>query len=118
MSEAATETTSKIVWFELPAEDTQRAQGFYSQLFGWQFQPFEGQDYHVTRRGRRGDLWGARPEGPDGVLRGRGHRGGDRARPRARRRGGRHAGDPGVGLYAHCADTEGNPFGLYQGGAQ
>jgi hypothetical protein len=27
-------------------------------------------------------------------------------------------GIPGVGLYAHCADTERNPFGLYQGGAQ
>jgi uncharacterized protein len=25
---------------------------------------------------------------------------------------------PGVGRYSQCTDTEGNPFGLYQGGGE
>ena len=118
MSEAATETTSKIVWFELPAEDTQRAQGFYSQLFGWQFQPFAGQDYHMTDEGG-GAIYGA--PGQKGLMAYFGVTRIAAAIARVRELGG-EAGDtqeiPGVGLYAHCADTEGNSFGLYQGGAQ
>jgi hypothetical protein len=36
---AAQATVAKIAWFEVPAADTQRARGFYDELFGWQFQP-------------------------------------------------------------------------------
>jgi predicted enzyme related to lactoylglutathione lyase len=36
------EIAGKVVWFELPAKDTKRAREFHGQLFGWQFQAFEG----------------------------------------------------------------------------
>ena len=31
----------KIVHFEIPADDTERAKKFYSELFGWKIEPFE-----------------------------------------------------------------------------
>ena len=38
----------RLVYFELPADDTQRAEDFYAELFGWQFRPVqEGFDYHM-----------------------------------------------------------------------
>ena len=110
----ATTTTGKIVWFELPAGDSARAQSFYADLFGWQFQPYEGQDYHMSYEAG-GAIFGAGDQrgpivyfGVDDV---------DRAIARVKELGG-SAGEkqeiPGVGYYAQCADTEGNAIGLYQ----
>ncbi len=43
------DTDGKITWFEIAGGDGGRARGFYSGLFGWQFQPFEeGGDYQMT----------------------------------------------------------------------
>ena len=60
----------RLVHFELPAEDIDRAQGFYEQLFGWSFQgagtPFP---YRMTEAG--GEPAGAiyKNEGrPPGVI--------------------------------------------------
>jgi predicted enzyme related to lactoylglutathione lyase len=40
----------KPVHVEIPAGDTSRAKGFYSGLFGWQWQSMEGpQEYHMTQ---------------------------------------------------------------------
>lgn len=54
MSDSAAQATTsgKIVWFEVPAGDTARARSFYGDLFGWQFQPYEGQDNHMTYEAR------------------------------------------------------------------
>lgn len=120
MSETATatapETTSKIVWFELPAEDTTRAQAFYGQLFGWSFQPFAGQDYHMSYDAG-GAIYGA--PGQQGLMAYFGVDDIDAAIARVRDLGG-EAGEqqeiPDVGSYAHCKDSEGNAFGLYQEG--
>ncbi|TML27676.1 MAG: VOC family protein [Actinobacteria bacterium] len=36
--------------FEIPAQDTTRAQKFYKDMFGWEFQPFEGPtEYNMAR---------------------------------------------------------------------
>jgi uncharacterized protein len=32
----------KVTWFELPADDTQRANDFYSKVFGWQLSAMGG----------------------------------------------------------------------------
>ena len=42
-------SSGKIVHIELPASDADRAQRFYSELFGWQFQDsgMEGIDYRM-----------------------------------------------------------------------
>lgn len=119
MTEVASDTTGKIVWFELTAEDTERARSFYGQLFAWRFEAFGDGDYHVTQEGG-GAVHGA--PGQKGMLAYFGVADIDAALRRVTQLGG-EAGDrqemPRVGLYAHCTDTEGNPFGLYQdGGSQ
>ena len=108
------ETAGKVAWFELPATDTKRAQAFYGGLFGWHFQAFEDQDYHVTFEAA-GAIANA-PEqqcplihfGTDDI---------DSALARVRELGGEAEEKqevPGFGQYAYCNDTEGNRFGLYQ----
>ena len=55
-------TPSNIVWFEIPADNPERAKNFYGSLFGWKIKPFPGMtDYwHIDTGG--GD------ETPDGGL--------------------------------------------------
>ena len=114
MTDSATTTTGKIVWFELPAGDSQRARSFYADMFGWQFQPYEGQDYHMSYDAG-GAIFGAPGQtcpivyfGVEDV---------DEAIARVQELGGTGGEKqeiPGVGYYAQCTDTEGNPIGLYQ----
>ena len=104
-----------VVWFELPAVDTSRARTFYGQLFGWQFQALEGAvEYHLTEQGG-GAIQQA--NGRPGLLVYFGTPDIDAATARVRELGGEasNAEDiPDIGRYAHCTDTEGNAFGLYQ----
>jgi predicted enzyme related to lactoylglutathione lyase len=115
MSATQSETAGKVVWFELPAKDTARATSFYGELFGWQFQQFEGgADYNMTYEGG-GAIYPA--EGQNGPLVYFGTDDIDASVARVRELGGQAADKqeiPGVGFYSQCADTEGNPFGLYQ----
>jgi predicted enzyme related to lactoylglutathione lyase len=111
----------KIVHFEVPADDTSRALGFYGQLFGWSFQAIEGPiEYHMARISEdtggaihRADQGGGIPgifvyfdvdDINDGVSRVR-ELGGEAEDP---------APVPEMGWFARCADTEGNQFGLWQ----
>lgn len=41
MSKAKTPPAG-LVWFEIPADQPERAQTFYSRLFGWKINPFPG----------------------------------------------------------------------------
>jgi uncharacterized protein len=108
----------RLVHFEMPAQDAARAKDFYSSLFGWSFQSWDGPvEYHMTEAG--GEPGGAvypsqaGEQGPivyfdaDDV---------DATVARVRELGG-EAEDkqpiPGVGWYARCRDPEGNPFSLY-----
>jgi predicted enzyme related to lactoylglutathione lyase len=115
MSETISETSGKIVWFELPAEDTRRARGFYGRLFGWQFQAFEGPfEYHMTYEAGGAIMSSQGQKGPVVYF---GVADIDAASARVRELGGKadeRQEIPGVGLYAHCTDTEGNPFSLFQ----
>jgi predicted enzyme related to lactoylglutathione lyase len=117
MSATQSETAGKVVWFELPAKDTGRATSFYGELFGWQFQRFEGgAEYNMTYEGG-GAIHPA--ESQNGHLLYFGSDDIDASVARVRERGGQAADKqeiPGVGLYSQCTDTEGNPFGLYQQG--
>ena len=117
MSETMSETRGKVVWFELPAEDTTRARAFYGRLFGWQFEAFDGPtEYHTTAEGGGAIHPG---EGQSGPLLYFGTDDIDATVARVRELGG-EASDaqeiPGIGHYSQCTDTEGNRFGLYQGG--
>ena len=109
----------KIVHFELPAADAERAKAFWSGVFGWEFgdSAMPGMEYYMVRTGE--DQGGAvmPSEGPfamnvyfdtddiDASI----------AKVRA---GGGSADDknpiPHVGWITHCKDTEGNDFSLFQ----
>lgn len=111
---------SRIVHFELPAEDTARARAFYGSLFGWQFQAWEGPiEYHMTEAG--GEPGGAiypRQADERGPVVYFGVDDIDASLARVAELGGAvEQGKqpiPGIGWYAHCRDTEGNPFSLFQ----
>ena len=111
----------KLVHFEVPADDTGRALGFYGELFGWSFQDMEGpSEYHLTQVS----------EGTAGAIH-RADQGGGipgifvyfevedikEGAQRVRDLGGK-AEEPGpvpqMGWYVRCTDTEGNQFGLWQ----
>ena len=109
-----------IVHFELPAADAARAQAFWTGVFGWKFQSWEGGpiEYHM--------LDGGEPGGavyPSEELAGTGPivyfyaEDIDAAVAKVRANGGQ-ADDrqpiPTVGWFARCKDTEGNPFSLFQ----
>ena len=108
------DTDGKVTWFEVPAGDAQRARAFYGGLFGWQFQGFdESGDYQVTDGGA------VYPSGTKGLLVYFGTSDLEGSVARVGELGG-GAGEPqdipGVGRYATCTDTEGNPFGLFEPG--
>ena len=109
------DTDGKITWFEIAGGDGGRARGFYGGLFGWTFEPFEdGGDYQMTQ----GGAVYTNPGGK-GILVYFGTSDIDASLAKVRELGG-EAGEPqeipNVGRYAHCSDTEGNAFGLYQQG--
>ena len=108
------------VHFEIPAADTGKAREFWSSLFGWQFQAYEGSpsDYLTTQFS---DSTGGAIYQPDGETQGmRVYFDVDDVNAgtsRVRELGG-EAGEalpvPGMGWFAICKDTAGNEFGLWQ----
>jgi predicted enzyme related to lactoylglutathione lyase len=111
-------SSGKIVHIELPASDADRAQRFYSELFGWQFQDsgMEGIDYRMFQGEPGGAVYPAdnAGQGPivyfetDDI---------DTELSKVRELGG-EAEDkqpiPGVGWFAGCKDAEGNSFSFFQ----
>jgi predicted enzyme related to lactoylglutathione lyase len=110
----------KLVHFEIPAADADRAEGFWSGVFGWQFNrdAMPGFDYRLVRTGddQGGAVMPADTAGSglrvyfdsDDI---------DASVAKVREHGG-EAGEkqpiPHVGWWADCKDTEGNPFGIFQ----
>jgi predicted enzyme related to lactoylglutathione lyase len=112
----------KVIHFEIPADDTQRAREFWGAMFGIDWQSFEGPiEYH---------MFGDAEEGSGGGLYPRQGAEDDRIRvyfntddldatvERVRELGGsvdeEKAPVPGMGWYAHVRDTEGNKFSFWQ----
>src|SRR2546429_7655487 len=62
MSNSEKQQAANIVWFEIPADNPERATAFYSNLFGWKINPFPG----------GGEYWhidtGGADDTPDGAL--------------------------------------------------
>jgi uncharacterized protein len=108
---------AKPVHVEIGASDTQRALSFYSDLFGWSFEKFEGSptEYHMARFSE--DTGGAIQDGGPSV---RVYYDVDDVKAghaRVQELGG-SAGDPqpvpGMGWFVTATDPEGNAFGLWQ----
>ena len=124
MSKAKKKTAANIIWFEIPADKPERAQKFYSQLFGWKITPFPGgmADYwHIDTGGDEAT--------PDGGLMKRMHPAQTitsyvnvpsvtRAMAKVKRLGGKickpKTAVPGMGYLAICLDTENNTFALWE----
>jgi uncharacterized protein len=121
----------KVVHFEIPVDDADRARGFYGTVFEWGLQPMEGYDYTLalttpidektqtpTEPGAiNGGLRARTAETPtprivihvdsiDESLKRIEAQGGTTVSPRAEM--------PGMGAYAYFKDTEGNLIGLWE----
>ena len=115
----------RIVHFEIYADDVDRASKFYTDLFGWEINKWDGppqMDYRLVVTGREG-------HGIDGGITGRPHEGVAGVNyvdvesiedylGKVQTAGGRVLQPkipiPGVGFVAICQDTEGNPIGFFQ----
>ncbi len=120
---------NRVIHFEIHAKDPQAAIKFYSQIFGWQFQKWEGpQDYWLIKTGENDT------PGIDGGLIGR--RGDidgeaviayictidvvsvDQKVQEVKKYGGKvvvpKSAIPGVGWLVYCKDPAGNIFGMLE----
>jgi predicted enzyme related to lactoylglutathione lyase len=112
-----------LVWFEIPADNPERAKSFYASLFGWKIEKFPGAtDYwHIDTGG--GD------DTPDGGLMKRQHpdqpitnyvavSSVDESSAKVEKLGGKickvKTAVPQMGYFAICRDTEGNEFALWE----
>ncbi len=113
----------KIVHFEIPVDDPQRATTFYHDVLGWEFSQYGEAPYWLVRAGAEAE------PGADGALVGREdlHRGPvviagvtniDDTLSRASDRGGKVIQGklpiPGMGWSAYVRDPEGNTIGFFQ----
>jgi predicted enzyme related to lactoylglutathione lyase len=108
----------KLVHIEISAADVDRAQGFWSGVFGWEISPsgMPGMDYRLFRTGE--DQGGGLMAGEPGSLAVYFDTDDIEATIEKVRSGGGDSTDrqpiPGIGWFANCKDTEGNAFNLYQ----
>ena len=111
----------KLVHFELPSRDTNRAKTFWSGVFGWSFSDsgMPGMEYWMMRTGE--DQGGADlPVGRAGAAARSSTSTPTTSTPRSPRCASSAARRedkspiPHVGWFAHCTDTEGNAFSLFQ----
>ena len=120
--------TGRVVHFEIPFDDAERARAFYFAAFGWELTPMEGMDYTLVITGPSGEDG---PSEPGFINGGLGRRSGDLPTPtvvvdvddieaalgRVRELGGQAEGKqpvPGMGWFAACKDPGGTNFSLWQ----
>ena len=116
-------TAGSLVWFEIPADNPERAKKFYGSLFGWRIKKFEGTDdyWHIDTGG--GD------DTPDGGLMARKHseqpitnyvnvKSVNESMAKVEQLGGTicksKTAVPQMGYFAICQDTENNMFALWE----
>ncbi|HHN81978.1 MAG TPA: VOC family protein [Methanomicrobia archaeon] len=111
----------KIVHFDLPADDLERARKFYTGLFGWTFEKLPMDYFLITTSDEKGSLGGGmgkRGDPEQGITNFIGVEGIEDYMRRVEKAGGSVISPkqtvPGWGHMALCADTEGNVFGLFE----
>jgi predicted enzyme related to lactoylglutathione lyase len=112
----------QLVHFEIPAQDSDREQSFYSGVFGWSFgdSGMEGIDYRMVRTGENqgGAIFKPQSDGGTGTIRIYFDTDDiDASLAKVRELGGEGEDKqpiPGVGWFAGCKDTAGNAFSLFQ----
>jgi predicted enzyme related to lactoylglutathione lyase len=123
MSISKKKMAASIVWFEIPADNLERAKAFYAKLFGWKINPFPTMpDYlHIDT--------GGPDASPDGGLMTRTHPEQSitnyvnvasvaKSAALVEKLGGKvcvpKSAVPQMGYFAVCQDTEGNTFALWE----
>jgi len=113
---------SRIVHFEIMAADPARAEKFYSNVFGWQIQKWEGGDYWLVTTGPK-DAPGidggiGKSQGPASTINVIGVESVDAMAAKVVAQGGQivmpKMAVPGVGYTVYAQDTEGIVFGMMQ----
>jgi uncharacterized protein len=111
---------TKVVHFEIPADDTTRAKEFWAGLFGVEFQAYDGpQEYHMFQNDdQTGGGLMPRMTGQDGLVVYFGTDDIDAAAKRVQELGGKINMEkqpvPGMGWHLQVQDPEGNDFALWQ----
>jgi uncharacterized protein len=122
--------TGRVVHFEVPYDDAERARAFYSDVFGWQIEPMPELEYNFVQTGPTEDT--GMPTEPGYIGGGMFQRQEDVGRPvitidvddltkalaTIAEHGGAAIGEPqevgDMGRAAYFTDSEGNLMGLWQ----
>ena len=117
---------SRVIHFEIPADNPERAVKFYKDVFGWQIAKWEGpMEYWLATTGAdgpgiNGGLMRRQFPG-QGTVNTLGVLSVDDALAKIQQSGGKLAmpkmAIPGIGWLAYCQDPEGNTFGIMQADA-
>ena len=128
--------TGKVVHFEVPYDDGDRARGFYSDVFGWEVMTIPEMDYTLVTTGPTDEHTGATEPGfINGGMFGRSDQfpskgpnllieveSVDEALRRATEAGGtvvvERTAVADMGFSGYFADTEGNVIGLWENASQ
>jgi len=114
---------SRVIHFEIPASDPERASAFYKKVFGWKIEKWPGpMEYWMVNTGAEGT-----PGINGGLMKNTsvknttntiGVESVDSAIETVNKAGGKlimpKTAIPTVGYFAYCKDTEGNLFGVMQ----
>jgi len=115
---------SRVIHFEIPATEPDRAAAFYGKVFGWKFDKWPGpMEYWMVTTGKEGEVGinGGMMRKPGGIASTTNTIGVDSvdtAVAAILKAGGKNilpkTPIPTVGYFAYCEDTEGNVFGVMQ----
>ena len=113
---------SRVIHFEIPAAEPDRAAAFYGKVFGWKFDKWSGpMEYWMVVTGKEGEpsINGGMMKKPGGITSTTNTIGVDSvddAIAAVLKAGGKNIMPktpiPTVGYFAYCEDTEGNVFGV------
>ena len=115
---------SRVIHFEIPAAEPDRAAAFYGKAFGWKFDKWPGpMEYWMVVTGKEGEpgINGGMMKKPGGISSTTNTIGVDSvdgAIAAVLKAGGKNIMPktpiPTIGYFAYCEDTEGNIFGVMQ----
>lgn len=110
---------SSIVHFEIPADDLQRAKKFYSSLFGWKIESWQGdEDYMMIDTYGLGGGMMTRKSPDQQITDYIGVPSVDEYSSKVEKLGGKivvpKTAVPGMGYFVICMDTEKNAFGIWE----
>ncbi|MBT8243026.1 MAG: VOC family protein [Nitrosopumilus sp.] len=113
----------RVSWFDIPADDLERAQKFYKDVFDWKFDKWDGpMEYYMADTGKEepginGGL-AKRMPGQMGITNTITVPSVDEFTKKIADNGGQLITQkmpiPGIGWFAQCSDTEGNIFGIIE----